>query len=56
MTEELMGEWLREFWESISSVLLKKRGMLISDTFTGHLTEEMGTLTCDLNTHPGDIP
>jgi len=56
MTEEIMGKWLREFWERISGVLLKKKGMLILDTFKIHLTEEVGTLTCDLNTHPGDMP
>jgi hypothetical protein len=56
MTEEIMGTWLREFWERISGVLLKKRGVMILDTFKGHLTEEVGTLTCDPNTHPGDIP
>jgi len=56
MTEEIMGKWLREFWERISGVFLKKRGMLILDTFKGHLTQEVGTLTCDLNTHPGNLP
>jgi hypothetical protein len=56
MTEEFMGKWLREFWDRISGVLLTKRGMLILDTFKGHLTEEVGALTCDFNTHSGDIP
>jgi hypothetical protein len=47
--EELMGKWLRDFWDRRLVALLKKREMLVLDAL-------VGSLTCDLNIHLVVIP
>jgi hypothetical protein len=42
MAEELMAERQREFWDRRPGTVLKKRGMLVLDTFNGQLTEKVG--------------
>jgi hypothetical protein len=48
MTEEFMVEWLREVWQRRPGAFLKKRGMLVSDAFKGHLTEKVKTVASSL--------
>lgn len=42
-SEELMAEWQRVLGQKTSAVL-KKREMLVLDTFNSHLTEKVETL------------
>jgi hypothetical protein len=60
MTEELMVEWLKEVWQRRPGALLKKTGMLVLDSFKGHLTEKVKTvasnpLDTDLVIMPGGM-
>lgn len=45
MTAELMVKWLRDVWDRRPGALLKKRRMLVTDAFKGHLAQRDKKLT-----------
>lgn len=59
MTNELMVDWVKTIWNRRPGVLLKKRGMLVLDSFKGHLTadvkEEITKNNTDLVVIPGGM-
>jgi hypothetical protein len=59
MTNELMMDWIKVVWKRRPGTLLNKRGMLVLDSFKGHLTqqvlEEMRKVNTDLVVLPGGM-
>jgi hypothetical protein len=59
MTNELMTDWVKVVWKRRRGTLLDKRGMLVLDSFKGHLTqqveEEMRKANTDLVVIPGGM-
>jgi hypothetical protein len=47
MTAELMVKWRRDVWDRRPGALLKKRRMLITDAFKGHLAQKDKKLTSE---------
>ena len=41
MTIDLMLDWLKVVWDRRPGTLLKKRDMLVLDSFKGHITTEV---------------
>jgi hypothetical protein len=41
MTNELMMDWVKVVWKRRPGTLLNKRGMLVLDSFKGHLTQQV---------------
>ena len=56
MTEELVADWLKVVWGRRPGALLRKRGMLILDSFRGHITEKIRKQISEMNTDLVVIP
>ena len=56
MTNDLMLDWVKVVWSRRSGALLKKRGMLVLDSFKGHLTQEVKEEVKKANTDLVVIP
>jgi hypothetical protein len=41
MTNELMMDWVKVVWKRRPGTLLNKHGMLVLDSFKGHLTQQV---------------
>jgi hypothetical protein len=41
MTNDLMMDWVKVVWKRSQGTLLDKRGVLVLDSFKGHLTQQI---------------
>lgn len=56
MDSKLMHDWLEVVWKCRPGGLLRKRCLLVLDSFRGHIEESVKNRMKELNTHPAIIP